>query len=341
MVMSPLNPNSSADINLHTVPSGKLTDLPHEKLFSEIQKDTKHSAMLGTGAVVHSSADVPCPAATAVAVGDQYVHANKVNTPDGHDYILAGLPTARSQELYWKMVLQKSDLIVDLTSQLDNISETTYPAPGETLNFGNLEVSCKSVKAKDDCQFYTMLIKDKATGKEKFVFRIHYPDWPQGSGIEPQKLKNLITLFYRQKNMSELLGRKQIPIIQSHEGIGRAGTFMAACVVNSLAATGQIDSNNLIDQIKKIILLGREQRGPGFVKTPTEYKALLEFANNEIHKHELSSPPLSEILSRASSPTSTSPREYTPMSLDGSEDSPIKRVMETQKSVLEKQPDQN
>lgn len=222
--------------------------------------------------------DIPCPQETHVKIDGQtthvYLHANDVKF-DQHHYIATQYP--RQKELFW-LASKECSLIVDLTNGSDMTKGLTSYAPpvGESFHFGEVIINCqeKAPETESGFNIYSYQIqKTNEAESSSTVSRLHYTGWPDHHGIAKDELDRLTEIIksYRTDSAKPI-------IIHCRAGVGRTGTIIVACEMKKLIEAGSITQDNLLPTMKSLILEGRRQRGPYFVQTPSQVKALWEWS---------------------------------------------------------------
>ncbi|CRX37549.1 protein-tyrosine phosphatase family protein [Estrella lausannensis] len=232
--------------------------------------------------------DILCPKETAVTVEidgkTKHLHANNVSMEDGAKYIAIQAPGTLEHDAFVKLVNETPSLIVDLTNPNDKakdkssgfIEKRYFPKQvGKVRHFKDFNVTCTEAKDIDKISVYTYIIKDKATGKEKTIQRVHYKEWPDHGAVNPTEMAKLIAVV---DNLSD---KSPGPVmVHCRAGVGRTGTFITARTAAHLKEQGSLSPEGYQAKVHEIILHGRKQRGPSFVQTAEQLKSLYEFGNS-------------------------------------------------------------
>jgi len=231
----------------------------------------------------HRSYKILCPEETAVFTeinGEKhYIHGNVIG-----DYILMQAPLKKDFLTFWKICMDHSNLIVDLTCHefepiddyhTEEIGLSTEPQEDITVTCLNIEED-----AYGESTLYTLKLTEKSTGKEKIIYRINFDMWLDTLAIPPDKLSRLIQI------VNSYAGKEKI-IIHCRIGVGRTGTFVTAREVDKLITTGKIfDPHSLTNQTLNIILAGRQARNRRFVQNSKQLRSIFEFAQWKIENSQ-------------------------------------------------------
>ncbi len=144
----------------------------------------------------------------------------------------------------------------------------------KTLVLGKEDDSVKTVR-------YNYIVKEGATGVEKNVSRLNFEGWEDYSGTSVDKLMELVE-YVDATIENEFPGT--IPIVHCRAGVGRTGTFVTARILMHLYKSGKLDKANFIETLFKIILKGREERGPMFVQRDSQLQTLIELGKKLLQK---------------------------------------------------------
>lgn len=202
-----------------------------------------------------------------------YIHANYISLGEGLNFIGTIYPLHRGA--FWSMVYQEGNVVVDITNKNDlkrNTVKPYYPQKiGETCIYNDhMLVRCKSkTQLTPTLIKYELQVVNKKTRKVRKIDRIHYTGWEDVQGTNEKELKDLIHV------LEPYLGKSKVPIMHCMGGVGRTGTALTGVAMRRSIDLGEIvTSKNMIDHMKKTILLGRMQRGPEFVQTETQLQTL-------------------------------------------------------------------
>jgi protein tyrosine phosphatase len=269
-----------------------LPSMNYKAVFSELATQTGDIQYLPRHVASCRFIDIACPKATAVKVisDEIYLHANYV-TLEGHKFIATQYPLPLQFPMFWEMC-QQACLIVDLTNS-DDVSKrgliAYYPEYKISKQCGNLELTCHSKKEIEDlpdAHLYTYHVKENGEGKsqaEQIEFtipRLHYQGWNDTQGISEEALRQIIDIikFYQQKDPSRPV------LVHCSAGVGRTGTLIVACALNSLIDQKKINSSNLEGHIRRLILEGRPQRNHFFVQTQKQLETLWKWGWQALHR---------------------------------------------------------
>lgn len=239
----------------------------------EDAKNTPQRELLTLEEASHRNKKIQCPKETAVyseVNGEKhYIHGNEIG-----NYILTQAPQQQAVPTFWKICLDNSQLIVDLTNHdLEFVDEYSPNKAGKTITHGKISITCLEVEndLKSQTAIYKLKITEADTGKEKVIHRLNYYGWQDGSQTAPQTLSKLI------EKVDSLSGDQKV-IVHCRIGVGRTGTFVTAREINKLIETKKIfDPDSLINETCRIILAGRQARNRLFVQNGKQLHSIFEF----------------------------------------------------------------
>jgi protein tyrosine phosphatase len=296
----------------------KLEELkPCTLLFQRLAKETakliENAKYLETKRdVVQRFKDIPCIAKTAIKIEgatQPYLHANRVElkkedlpkvlqeglkkeslsksiltqAPIGKaEYIGAAANDTREQ--FWRAVLKKGGVIIDLTKPTDKgakyCPEEEHQAWTDIgkMDFGKLTVKTLEIKEmKYDIKVYKCQIQDVLHGKAKTLFRIHFPDWTDHEGLDKIDLEKILYLYELEKKFC--IAEDMFSFTHCLAGVGRSGTYTVAKALIELHKEGLLTKENAQEFIKALILSGRKQRGLAFVQSEKQLQTLLDLSD--------------------------------------------------------------
>lgn len=128
---------------------------------------------------------------------------------------------------------------------------------------------------------YNYQVEDRETGNKKNVSRFNFEGWRDYGGTSVDKLKELVE--YVDSTIKDF-PKGTIPIVHCLAGVGRSGTFATARTLVHLAKDGKLNNDNFREILFKIILKGREQRGPLFVQRCSQLQTLIELGKKLLHE---------------------------------------------------------
>ncbi|CRX37546.1 protein-tyrosine phosphatase family protein [Estrella lausannensis] len=257
--------------------------------FKQLASQTPKVKMLDSKLYTMRWGDIPTPEKTnlSVVVGGQkkHLHANTVDMPDGSSYIAIQAPGKHEYDQFVKLVDEKASLIVDLTNDTDKKKDVTsgfierryFPKTvGKVRDLTHMSVTCTQAQDLGKISVYTYLIKDKATGKEKSIQRVHFKAWPDHGAVNSKDMAELSSLI-------DKLSANAPPgsiMVHCRAGVGRTGTFLTSRTLMRMNESGNLKSSEFKEKAHEIILKAREQRGPSFVQTAVQLKSIYDLGSD-------------------------------------------------------------
>jgi len=212
-------------------------------------------------------------------------NANQVKISSHLSLIVTQYPFREiGQYYFWQTCLQKSPYIIDLTNELEcsqvrNQMSAYYPlSVGEEKQIRHLSIVCTAKKqlgnlANCSVSTYKILSEDVLL---KEVKRIHFQAWPDHEDIDLHSLLELLNFLQTLELKDE-----ESPMIHCRAGVGRTGTLST---ILSIIQNREIlmNKDNLLTELNRLILEGRQQRSPHFVQKLTQYIMLVRFCEKII-----------------------------------------------------------
>lgn len=218
--------------------------------------------------------DVFCPAATSIWAEGRPMHANRVGEGiTNRMFIASQAPLVEDYERFWSAAFAHSATIIDLTTKEDETKGGVtkyYPDQlGKTVKYGSMLVTLDKMKNN----LFLYKVKDTRIGVTRDILRYRYDSWMDFTAV------NLPTLQQLVKKVKQLAPKdNKIVWLHCRAGIGRTGTLIAALILEEKIQSGEITKSNLEDQLVKLIVSLRKQRGPGFVQRKEQLDLLRQFA---------------------------------------------------------------
>lgn len=257
------------------------------QIFKEIESETQGFVIdyMSEFDVMARFSNIPCPINTAVCTKSNFdhIHGNYVNTLDGRQWIATQAPQNNPLYLdrFWEIVLDESELIVDLTNHADTKKGVTpyYPTSlAEEIKLSEITITLIDIKqVESDMTLYTYKLKH-LNGQTKTVDRLHFTGWQDFGGADSEKLIRIAGYLDQLYHYSD---KKFCPIVHCRAGVGRTGTLITLTTLYNLLLNEKKEytDQELKQTIKKIILSGRMQRGPMFVQSEMQMNAITETVN--------------------------------------------------------------
>ena len=210
---------------------------------------------------------------TFVVIDGKTLNANWVKMPEG-TFIASQAPIVKTQCLFWKVCLEYSNLVVDLTCNFDSI-DPYYPTARKTeLSMDSLYISLIDQKELiEGVYIQDILIKDENNNLEKYIKRMHCQQWLDMQHF--QRVDELIKVSLKFMDESP-------PIIHCRAGVGRTGTFITAlCMYKLLIKEKNLSKEDRLKALEERIMLGRKQRSYLFVESLSQQEKLFHFTLNQ------------------------------------------------------------
>lgn len=253
--------------------------------FSRLAKETKKITFEYDPNAKNRFNDIYCPKHTALRIKDesdeQTLHANIVQIGN-IKVICTQAPLAydneNTTELFWKAMLDHSNMIIDLTNPKDMTTEggvqAYYPEEkGDVYITGTVRIECTTKQVLQAEPLIEEITYEVSEGeRKKTVRRLHFNGWPDGQALSPEILIELIDCVKAAKNKAS----DTLPeMVHCRAGIGRTGCLVVSQALMELIGSDQINESNLMSTIDKLILEGRQARGPNLVQTENQYKSIV------------------------------------------------------------------
>ena len=218
-----------------------------------------------------------CPKKTILSFEGQYLHANRLGGGDisKRSFVVSQAPLKEKYEVFWQIVLTTQPLLFDLTKQgevYSGLEPPYYPVwLYETVDFGNISVTLEEITRSSSSFVSAYLVSDGK--KEVRIQRYHYLNWQEHTTISLSELKALI------QNVEKYSIDMDGPLwVHCKAGLERSGCLVAALIIKEKVMSGEITLDNLYDNLDKLFVLLREQRGPNFLSMPRLVDFLREYA---------------------------------------------------------------
>lgn len=224
--------------------------------------------------------NIRCPRQSIYAVGDKFLHANQIVHENHAKTLVASQApiVAFEKEYYWKAFFEKEFFVVDLTTSEDRINY--YPkSEGQEITFGNIKVKYISKRVVDHDQSL-LAFQVTLEGKQKIINRLHYHGWIDFSAITVEKLEKLVVLLNEYPSIW----------VHCHAGVGRTGTLITTYYLDSLIREGVINVFNYNEELVKLLLKLRVQRGTLFVSNLDQFKLIYEYGLKLVKANVASKP---------------------------------------------------
>lgn len=201
----------------------------------------------------HRFTNISCIKETAVHVNGEPFHANTV-VMNGckKRFVASQAPLPEDIDKFWQAVTENNYVIFDLTNENDS-----------TDNY----CSRKGVKFTNEMGPWTYYKVNK-----KDVIRFHFSNWPDFQGNTVQQLAWLVNST---KNYANFW-------VHCNAGVGRAGTFIAACFLQEKIFSGEIRKDNYHEALVALILEIRKQRAHA-VQNLKQFTLLYEYGEYLLH----------------------------------------------------------
>ncbi|HSW72308.1 MAG TPA: protein-tyrosine phosphatase family protein, partial [Chlamydiales bacterium] len=146
---------------------------------------------------------------------------------------------------------------------------------GKSVKYGSMLITL--AKRKNNLFLYK--VTDTTIGVTRDILRFRYDSWKDFTAVNLSTLQKLV------KNVKLLVPNvNKIAWLHCRAGIGRTGTLITALILEEKIKSGEITKDNLDDQLVKLIVPLRKQRGPGFVQRQEQLDLLRQFAYSLLGK---------------------------------------------------------
>lgn len=204
-----------------------------------------------------------------------YLHANKVSFGEKEKMNFIATLYPLNRVVFWSAVHANGNAIIDLTNEKDwsfhEVSSYSPERVEETRYVEHMKIKCLAASQMAPHFFkYKLLITDLNTQISKEIDRFHYTGWKDEAGT------NEAELFQFMQYVEPYLGQEdRLPIVHCMAGMGRTGTYIVAVAIKKLIAQGVITNLvNLEENMQRLIVEGREQRGEEFVRQPSQIETI-------------------------------------------------------------------
>lgn len=218
--------------------------------------------------------NVFCPEKSAIVVNGSPLHANRVG--DGitkRIFIASQAPLVQDYERFWQAAFAHSATIIDLTTKEDELTGGVtkyYPTQlGKTVKYGSMLVTL--AKMKNNLFLYK--VTDTKLRVTRDILRFRYDNWKDFSAVNLSTLQMLVKQFKRL-----VPNVNKVAWIHCRAGLNRTGTLISAVILEEKIKSGEITRANLDQELGKMIVSFRKQRGPGFVQIHELLDLLRQFA---------------------------------------------------------------
>jgi protein tyrosine phosphatase len=280
-----------------------------EKYFKDRFKDLKQSIIeqrlhINTDVCLSQTIDqLACIERTcAFKTKNSYLHANYLKLFD-YCGVASQYPlTKTSLELFVEFcATSKVSRILNLTNpdepiNIDSKNQVQYAKvyfptePHPSLKIGDYTITLNETKQiNNGFVQYNYTIQGANTKKSLTYY--HYTNWIDQSDINVSELASILDTI-GSSNIDDVL------LTHCKMGLGRTGTIITAQVLKQRIEERMINKENLLDELDKIILYLRRQRGPGFVQKDNQYILLAEYGASLLNfqyikpKEEIKSEPV-------------------------------------------------
>lgn len=244
--------------------------------------------------------DIKCPANTHVQKTKDgqliqttrrlFLHANYVQM-EKDNYIALQAPGTDENEAFVQLISDANIyLIVDLSNAIDIRKDKAYSfiqndyyyfpkEIGSKVNIGKMDITCNKVTESDKVVIYTYEIRDSQSKFSKTVKRVHFKNWPDHGTISSQDMIELVGVVDK---LSQGKDDSAI-VVHCRGGVGRTGTFITARTLLHLKESNKVSDSNYEQTVKKLVEVGRDQRGKSFVQTKEQFKSLYQLGQEIFH----------------------------------------------------------
>jgi len=203
--------NLARDLVVSTENQSDLVENIYDDLAFETYQLMQAISMMSPDTVYHQFPDVPCPKASCIQVPSVgHLHANKIAQLDNRNYVAAQFPFRSTAEIFWKACLEQASIIVDLSRPSDAGCYPYYPLNElDVLELADFEITLSEHnKIGNDTHLYQYIVKDKDSGNQRNLTRLHYTGWPDHGKISPSDFQVLLNTIeaYMQKEDENKMG---------------------------------------------------------------------------------------------------------------------------------------
>lgn len=312
------------------VKAGRSSSLPLKDVFHELQQYD--------GFETHEMVDIPgrlksipCPKGTAVELS---IHANHVSMGHGRQAIAAMPPKCVKGEhakdlyaFYQLLADAPNTVVMDLRTEgdFDKGSFDYCPELNRSCVLranrgrGEIWVTTLAVKTLRDAHCKELTLEIELAGKPPQHVRVlQFSNWPDRDVISPAQLRTLRGLA-----AAPLANHQQL-IAHGRIGGGRTGTLLSYTNLHHdliekgrgrelFNSNGVLNKNKLLEEVTRVVALGRLERGPHFVQTPDQFKLLYNTVKEDLLNHacELLALPPSEPSAPATTVSAPTPVTVT------------------------------
>jgi protein tyrosine phosphatase len=226
--------------------------------------------------VNHRFSNIHCPRDTSIRLDgmheDFFIHANQISI-DNFYAIATQYPLVQNDNWYWfwMMASRKGSVIIDLTNESDLKQENMpryYPSnKDQNLEIDDLMIEFdqnQDIEGMNNARLCRYKITDK--GQTTFIDQIQMKCWPDGKAINVDSIIQLVKLIRQYP-----ADKQKCPIVHCRAGMGRTGTLVVLLIALKLIQEGHITKDNLLQELTRIILAGRYQRGFVFVQSYEQF----------------------------------------------------------------------
>ncbi|XP_043194493.1 tyrosine-protein phosphatase non-receptor type 4-like isoform X1 [Amphibalanus amphitrite] len=230
---------------------------------------------------------------TTAESGD-YINANYVNMeiPGSgivNRYIAAQGPLHHTTDDFWAMIWeQKCPLVVMLTTLVEQgrvKCHQYWPDEGQSMLFGDFEVTTASEEVTENFAFREITIISQETGEERHISHMQYVSWPD-HGV-PEQPADFVQFVQRVR--SARAGLVEPTVVHCSAGIGRTGVLILMETAMCL-----IEANQPVYPLELVRTM-RRQRAM-MIQTTSQFEFVCE-AVVQVHR-EGTVRPLEELSSR-------------------------------------------
>ena len=260
---------------------------PQQRAWAQLEEKTKSFPFeYIEGLRLQRFDNIWCPQQSAVKVaGEHIIHANWVKLDGSRKkFIASQAPRSDDMGLFWKLALDRSVemSIVDLSNASDrkfdksrecvkeycplklNESKTYTYDPGKKIT-----VTLIDEKTVGQGKMYTYNVSENPPGGVKVtrpVVRYHFPTWPDGGDLPLNTFKEILSIVESPDF------RQGTTLVHCRAGVGRTGCVITAIFLKEKILSGEINRDNFLEELQKLILELRMQRGPSFVQRKEQFE---------------------------------------------------------------------